>query len=1370
MRPSFPSRRAAVRFCFLFCSVVSFLLTLAGPAFSWTEELFDAVKAYEKGQASAYQEGLILKHNSEINQMRIKGKISDASYQRSQAYYNQVTAETATAAASRQGAVLEKQRSASAKPAAAGTDTDFILKKVESADQVGKIRGDFNEDFSEIIRKKGVDPGGIDYAKKNDVDFMADPRGISPAEFEKIAQLNNDAYKRPGAASFEAKARQGLPQSHDDTIAYKEEVADFQRKKARQIQERRQELVNHRKHYPDPTTEPHDAFVRRMELESDLQRLQAQRSKYHQRSQYATLELAKQAGDTMEWDPASHQSRKVSMAEIIKGAQSDLPGRGKQRAPAENVSQRQREIDSATAHSVSDHLKYQDTLNEVRILGQMAQRYPDRVPEFQQRIIKMSEGLAPSQQGELLARLHDTGAPARLVSGVTGEMQKTPGRQESPGFSEAMPSSRLQKAGKVAGWVGDLMSISRELEKAAQGQHLFFNLAKTDDEIEKYLKLAAIAGIELAPIPVIDLLERTQHSDLRAQDYINDLARRGITDWQADPAFVMFAVVSTISFDTFNGMFVDPLLQGGEAVMESGRLIRDVSNNFLADFSHAEQQRLLREMKHASHARAQTFDLGGLYGRRGGFAGGPLAGEVEVGETIAFVVRKNEQWTNDYFVRWEHTTPDGKTNVLPPLLMEDGPEAWQRMWSVGADDPEAARRRIVVAPGFLPGPHTVTIRLFERAGGLHIDSREATFTVSGKIGLGVIIAAKDNYLHEKGIPLFTASGGPQAIQTKPGDILAFNTGRIGRWSEIHEVQWLVDGENYKTVAGDHPAADRLRFDSTGMDAGNYRVAVRIIDTSGSTRQILAHQSVDIRLGKLPRKLEPFTIRAALGDYNGPPLPAAVQNGDIIAVQADLKHPEGEPEPAQLFWQVFDAAGKPLAGLAKQEQLHESAGTKNHRFKFQLEEFSDGKYLVALTHLLTSEPDIRTQATHPFQVVQAVRIDRVLVTDNPAHQEHKPLLAPDDEPLLYAYYSLGQGVKKVTVTLTARDAASGRIIETISAERPRPGETMPYRIGLAVPAINVPVGTEVLFEATIVAGDGKQHAARTTFKKESYRLALDLPKTLKSGENRPFAIVVPPGFIVPLKIEVSGRGEGFSVGHAPGQLRGTVSGIAPRGNRTGLLDVRVTDAEGRTATAQARVVISPSSPASEERKPPPHAVSVNISGHWQIRTVSENGNIMDYSLVINGSGNAYSGTLERLGKNHSWPVNVSFNPSTRKVSYKIVLGTKPSFIRLIYEGVVDANGRSASGKFYREGGSGTAWRGDWSASKKGHKATTQSLEKKASGKGPYFVGISQEFEGEHTPNNGYNEVRGTKNRYLLETKSDHDLLNRLLVAGTKTNDG
>lgn len=783
------------------------------------------------------------------------------------------------------------------------------------------------------------------------------------------------------------------------------------------------------------------------------------------------------------------------------------------------------------------------------------------------RIIQSVKGTSDTDIDGIIRNLQEHGFrdPLDFAEHVRGhtESLKFARKQKPP----PRASTRLQNAGRLAGWAGNIQSIDHRLEQARKGRYPieFLNTASDDPEVTRYAKKAGIAAVELIPVSVLDAVERGWRVDERAREYIEDRVKRGEAGWETHPAFVMFAVTSSITAEAIASMTVDPVFQGGEALMEGGRMVRDMSNNFMADFSHAEQRRLQQEMKQAAHGRAQEFGLGGLYGRRDGVNGGPLAGEVDIGETLGFLTRKNEQWTADYSVRWELTMAGGRSVVLAPGFGVSEP--------LGADNPESNQIQFTIPEGFSPGQHTVTLRVFERASGLQVDFSQAEFTVSDCTGVGSIVPAKGDYLQQGGKPLIDPATGRQVQSVFPGDILAFHVHRIGHWHEDFQVVWAVDGETYKRTSGTDPQAGILRFDSSGMTPGDYKVSIVVYVTEPEARRI-GYQELSLRLGRPQLSQEPLIIHAAIRDYNGPPLNRPVQNGEILAFQSDIAFPDREPEASSIAWQVYDAAGDPVPGLAKHEQVYEADATRNFRFRFQLEAFPEGEYVVGLFHAYQSDPGQQTRATYPFTVAQKVHIDRVLITDDPDRQQHTPLITPDKAPLFYAHYTLGQDVESARITLMARDKASGEIIETVSVERPRPGETPPFRVGLEIPAKRVPVNTELVAEAEIQSDDGQRHSAFITFKKAPYRLTLDIPETLKSGENRSFSASVPDSFVAPLNVALESGGEGLSVGHTPGQLRGTVGGIATGEPRSGFIDIRVTDAEGRQARARGQVTIIP----------------------------------------------------------------------------------------------------------------------------------------------------------------------------------------------------
>ncbi len=1138
-----------------FLLVVLLVVTTSPPALCFTLELMKAAEAVSAGTASKKQEALVFKHNAEINRMRIKDysitelvdgqkvrrSMTDEVYQECQNFYSKKNLEIAGKAAAENGASMNPQRRERNRPFDAGTDSDYIVQ-ADSPEQVKTIQDSYNRKVNEFLEKNGVDPEKIDYARKNDVDFMADPRGVNAADFERIAGLNNDAYKRRDAAMYEAKSRSGETPDFDEIMAYKDEMDDFIQKKTREIEPISRALRDHRKRYPDERKEPLDAQQKRLDMEARLQQKQAQKSKYHDRAQNATLELARQAG----------------LEDIIRPQQSTLPAEGKTRAPSETVSQKQQQIKSAAAEAASSHLAYLDTLNEVRVLGDIAGRHPENTEAYRDRILKKTEGMTPSQKGEIIARMRETGAPDRLVREITAEMKRSSdtGVRQKPTAVET--PARLQKAGSIAAYSGDLLSIADQLKKAEQGQHLFFNISGRDSEAVKLTKKALVAAIELAPIPVIDALEQGWTVDEEEKQYILEQIRKGKT---VNPVASFLRVTGKVTWRAVASMTIDPLVLGKDAVVEGAKAGGTVWKNWRDDSIREASVHLQGLKFEGITARAEDIDLDIIFARRDTFTGRLFYGETaKEGDLLTFQIARDKKWTDRYEAKWEISGPKKQK------LAETS--------SVPASS-DRANRLTYKCENVTPGDYTVTFRMFDAKSKLQMGFRTYVFQIaeSDQIALGPISATLNSF---EGPVLKEAA--------KVGEILAFQSQKSGTWGRTHEVQWLINGENYKTVTGDDPKANLLRFDTTGMAPAAYTIAVRLIDTSGKTRKIIAHQGASFRLVTNILAMDPFQIRASLNDYDGPPLPASVQNGDVLAFQADLKHPAGKPEPAQLFWQVYDGMGKPVPGLGKQEQVYESGAIKNHRFKIGLDNLADGEYSVGLTHVFNAAPGVKVNAVSRFRIAQAVRIDRVLVTDNPDDQKHKVLFPPDREPMLYAHYTIGQGVNKATLTLTAKDA-KGQTIETVSMKRPRPGETPPYRAGLAVPAGKIPVGEEIIFEALIVAENGKRHTARTTFTREAHNLVLNVPKSMKSGENRTFSITVPKGFKGPFVVDVRASGKGLSLGHTAGSLHGSVGGIAAEYAETGNLIVKVTDAGGNSASAQARILIEPSGKQYAHAQPP-----------------------------------------------------------------------------------------------------------------------------------------------------------------------------------------
>ena len=325
----------------------------------------------------------------------------------------------------------------------------------------------------------------------------------------------------------------------------------------------------------------------------------------------------------------------------------------------------------------------------------------------------------------------------------------------------------------------------------------------------------------------------------------------------------------------------------------------------------------------------------------------------------------------------------------------------------------------------------------------------------------------------------------------------------------------------------------------------------------------------------PVVLPPFKIAGYLDNSGGSPISGPVQNGDILEFRAEVEHPASPaPLPTQVFWQVYDSGKRPLEGLSKPVNTYETGGRKPYAFRFRIDNFDNGDYMVAMTHRLVSNPGIMTQAVFVFRVFQAVRIDSLLVTDGKDGQTNRTLLYPGQAPQIFVYYSLAKNSGKVRVELAARENNSGRVLESATVERPRDGEAPPYRVGLGLPAEMLKAGDDITFEARITSRDGKTQTARTAFSivPEKYDLKVNAPKMIAGDQVARYSLTPPDGFEPPFVVQASG-GEGLVIKSDSDPLQGRFQGSATTVVRNHVLSFIVRDAKGRTASGSTTVTVS-----------------------------------------------------------------------------------------------------------------------------------------------------------------------------------------------------
>ena len=713
----------------------------------------------------------------------------------------------------------------------------------------------------------------------------------------------------------------------------------------------------------------------------------------------------------------------------------------------------------------------------------------------------------------------------------------------------------LQNTGKAAGIAGDILSIKDALDKADQGNHLFINFDKENSKSEKALKTIALAAIELSPIPVIDAMERGWQVDEEEKEYLKVMIEHGEDDWKTHPVTSMARVSTKIIYRTVSSMTIGPLISGKTAVEEGTAAVTDISNNFIADFTRQESAELQKLKFDAFVERSEKFKLtepdlfvnGGLY-----------FSHITPGDNLQFFLYKNETWTSDYILKWELVTPEGKV-----IIMKEAPASDENAGTLSFKVPELSF-----------GEYKVVLRSFELTSGLQAGFTERSFKMNAKTDLGKLKAALGTY-----------DGEPLKGEVSTGDAVAFTAAKLGEWNSRYEVEWLVDGEQYRKGSAVSDDSNRFILKTDDLKPGIHSVAVRMLMETPFGTSIAAHQKYDLKIKKYRPELSPFKIAGYIEKETLVPIDDAdVQNNDILRFTAKLKPVKSrEPAVTTLFWQVYDGNGAPLDGLSKQAALSEIDPEKEYTFRFRVDNFSDGKYFVALTHQLVSDPENRFQARTEFVLKEKIKISRALITDNKENMKPKTVFHPGEPLLFYVYYDLDENVKQVNINLSAQKK-DGRVIDSAVVSRPKPGESRPYRIGFTVRDGSVKSGEEGYFSAVITDAAGNSKSVSSPFSVIDYKAVIDMPDTLASGKAETFTISLPGQFKGPYNVTLT-PGKGLGMGHTPGKLTGTITGIASKSDLLAELKVQVIDAKGKIAVGSRPLTVKAAKSAVSHSVPP-----------------------------------------------------------------------------------------------------------------------------------------------------------------------------------------
>lgn len=743
---------------------------------------------------------------------------------------------------------------------------------------------------------------------------------------------------------------------------------------------------------------------------------------------------------------------------------------------------------------------------------------------FEQGLRSFNDRLQGQMESLQLARRSPPPAPPReAIESMRSDVRA--------GRALAAANFGQNLGGKVLEVLDFMESAERIEAQAERGEYLYFDLDENDSAFARNAQVYAATLIETTGIPAA--MEAGWEADENERRRIEEAIRRGET---VDPFLSTARVIADVGTNAVKTVILDPVQGGVDKAVEITNWAEAVVNEDAALDRLERQQLALAGTRLDRLQRENEFNLDLIQKWRGSPGGESLVGPVSDGSAIAFSVARDSCWTDEYEVEWS----------IPELGLNR---------RLSAAEPSANQFGLTVQD-WPVGSYQVRLTI-RGSNGLVYGQESTSFELNPQAALGTLTARVD----ELDGPLLDELEEPLT----PGRIVAFDVVPLGQWSEAIDVEWLVDGESYKTTPGNGDNAELIRFRTDHLEGTGFTIAVRLLDRASGA--ILDHQDRRIDFARPATVVEPFSLRASLDSYDGPALNQAIRNGDIVAFSAELVFPEADPAPiTNLLWQVFDASGQPLPGLSKTEQVVLGGQQRQFGFRFRPETLANGDYQVQLTASLASDPEQRQQARTDFAVFESVSIERLVVSADAAAQVNRETLYADEAPHLFVYYDL-DGSTTVSAEITVNNDR-GETVFSDTVERQASGEA-DQRVGVRLEPGAIPVGETGTFIVSLQASDGLQVQASQNFSVSDYVLDLALPERLQAGETERFEIGVPDNFTPPFDVDLDSYA---AVTSMDSELGGTISGIAADSAVDGQLRVIVTDADGRVARANNRFTV------------------------------------------------------------------------------------------------------------------------------------------------------------------------------------------------------
>ncbi|WP_321528774.1 hypothetical protein [Sedimenticola selenatireducens] len=387
---------------------------------------------------------------------------------------------------------------------------------------------------------------------------------------------------------------------------------------------------------------------------------------------------------------------------------------------------------------------------------------------------------------------------------------------------------------------------------------------------------------------------------------------------------------------------------------------------------------------------------------------------------------------------------------------------------------------------------------------------------------------------------------------------------------VFTVTDLKSGEKVVALNRTRPRKGEKNTQRTGIKietgdlqlGASYEWQVELIADNGKT----ISEKLRFDYGQPLIPLEAITLTASQGD-TGQPLDTDIT--DDLSMKFEAKVPLIEAGEGEITWQLIGPDKHPVESAKKVESFSETGGSKTSHFELQSQVLPPGQYAVSVTHVLKGNSKSKTEAAFTFNVLGAVTVHKLAVSNTKKGDITSGTLKAGDLPHLFVHYTALKPVKMGSLRIY--DAKSGKDYYTSDITQRVKVDRQPHRIGTRLGADVLPLDREVVFEVRFNDMNGNEIADKRAFRINRHKLNVKLVKQLKSGKDYQFSITPPAGFISP-----------YSVKHTPQNLlvhesrndplKGYVTGITEEKEKSAGLKIELTDANGQVAVAYRKLVV------------------------------------------------------------------------------------------------------------------------------------------------------------------------------------------------------